>query len=158
MKELGFQTPDRHTYDRFWMSYTTNTYVHLHVMACSSALVALSTSIYTTNENTYEIEIGASGNMKTVLRDAVQGSEVTEVETPSVLSCSEWRVFWVRWSVTDSECVVQFGSGPDVDQNTILEYAFSEDKAYVIGAVSVASHPGNGAHSLWRMSAVEGMA
>lgn len=125
-------------------------------MACSSAYISLSASLQNTEELTYEIEIGANGNSKTVLRDSVGGSTILEENTPSILDCNEWKSFWLRWSTINDETQVEMGSGADVDSKRILHHSFSGSNAFNIKALSMAAHPDIGAHSYWEVAAPEG--
>lgn len=86
--------------------YRYSQFYHLHsspdgtmelrfrVMAKSDAHIVLTTSPLVLNP-LYEIVIGASGNNYTDLRRTMTGRSVSAVKTPSLLSDSEFRGFWV---------------------------------------------------------------
>ncbi|XP_046439059.1 acetylcholine receptor subunit alpha-like [Daphnia pulex] len=68
--------------------------LRFRVMAKSDAHIVLTTSPLVLNP-LYEIVIGASGNNYTDLRRTMTGRSVSAVKTPSLLSDSEFRGFWV---------------------------------------------------------------
>ncbi|KAI9556764.1 hypothetical protein GHT06_016555 [Daphnia sinensis] len=68
--------------------------LRFRVMARSDAHIVLTTSPLVLNP-LYEIVIGASGNNYTDLRRTMTGRSVSAVKTPSLLSDSEFRGFWV---------------------------------------------------------------
>lgn len=65
----------------------------------------------------YEFEIGVNGNTKSILRiKSATGDLVTEVDTPSILSESELRPFWISWH----NATIRFGTGESVGQGQLL--------------------------------------
>ena len=53
---------------------------------------------YTVTYNTFQIVIGGWGDtMKCVIRKTLQGQIEVEKEVPGVLSCTEFKPFWVTW-------------------------------------------------------------
>ena len=50
------------------------------------------------NCNGYLIAIGSHANYKSFLRDGKQSDDEQLVDTPNVLSATEWRTFWITYT------------------------------------------------------------
>lgn len=93
----------------------------------------------------YEVEIGAQGNSKCLLKVKTSvGDIVSEVNTPSVLNEMELRAFWISWH----NGTVRFGSGDSVDQNQLLSVV-DPQPAYRRHIHSAAVATGDGPNGEW---------
>ena len=101
------------------------------VMATADASIALSYLPSNFDVQTAEIVIGAHGNTRTVIRKEVNGEEMATVDSADVLSGSERRWFWVKWSGS----VISVGKGQTLDQDTLLSHTVSD--TLVISSLAV---------------------
>lgn len=99
------------------------------VMAQRDAHIVLTTSVLGLNP-LYEIVIGASGNNYTDLRRTLTGRSVSAVKTPSVLSDTEFRGFWIH--VVNGEIEIgregetlPYFHWKDIDPIPVEYYSFS---------------------------------
>jgi hypothetical protein len=70
----------------------------------------------------YEVVFGCYGNTKTELRQGAHGEILSTVETPGVVSCDEFRYFWLDWNHTASAITIgvgRFGS------HTVIKHPLS---------------------------------
>ena len=44
----------------------------------------------------YEIALGAYANTRSRVRTA-HGQDIADVSTPDILSCEDFRTFWIKW-------------------------------------------------------------
>ena len=86
------------------------------VESCYGALIAISETAYNTETNTTEIELGANGNLESIIRDGPDGNILIQKATPDILSCDELRTFWIKWD--DGELAV--GTGSHFESGEIL--------------------------------------
>ena len=71
------------------------------------------------NAPSYEITIGAQGNMMSVLKSkSPMGDLITQADTPGILDPSVFRSFWISWI----NGTVNFGSGDVVGQSRLLSF------------------------------------
>lgn len=68
----------------------------------------------------YEIVVGAESNSKTILHTKAAGGDLIafQVNTPDILSSTELRQFWVKWS----NGTIRFGKGGVVGLNELMNY------------------------------------
>ncbi|CAG9132283.1 unnamed protein product [Plutella xylostella] len=90
---LDVSTEDNLQYQFFPLS---NGSVTFQVKAANDAHIAL-TQGPQESDPMYEIFIGGWSNAKSVIRKNRTKPDVVEIETPGILSGSEFRGFWVRW-------------------------------------------------------------
>lgn len=93
----------------------------------------------------YEITLGANGNMISTLKARSSNGEFSaQVDTPSILSASEYRPFWISWA----NGAVQFGKGDVVGQNRLLNF-LDPLPTYRKDVHSVAVASGGGVTAEW---------
>lgn len=90
-------TVDDVTKEDVWLSLTpSQTSFTVDIRACAEAHLFL-LPFYTDPES-YEVVIGAEGNTKTLVYRAEDKNEPTASEvTANILSCTEFRKFWISW-------------------------------------------------------------
>ena len=49
----------------------------------------------------FEIVIGGWTNTQSVIRDAMGAEPLRTRDTPNILSCGEFRTFWIHWAYVD---------------------------------------------------------
>ncbi|KAJ1522772.1 hypothetical protein ONE63_001928 [Megalurothrips usitatus] len=91
------ETPDRMDYT--FLPVTAGS-ILFKVQAANDAHIALTTTP-DDGEPLYEIFIGGWQNAKSAIRKNKQKPDVAVVDTPAVLSASEPRGFWMRWTHGD---------------------------------------------------------
>ena len=101
------------------------------VAASHDASLALSFLPANFDVQTAEIVIGAHSNTRTVIRKEVNGTEVATVDSEHVLSSTDRRWFWVKWSGS----VISVGKGQEPDQDTLLSHTVSD--TLVISSLAV---------------------
>ena len=85
--------------------------------ACSDVHVALS-SVHGSSDG-MEVVIGGWSNSMSAIRPT-KGGHLTEVTTLDILSCDQFRSFWITWSNTYGTYNV--GTGEVVDQQIFMSY------------------------------------
>ena len=118
------------------------------VKACNDAHVQLSQVMANLDTNLYEIVLGGYKNTKSDLRDGRQGAILDQANTPNILHCDKWMIFWIRWNANS----VEIGVGPLVGSNTLLSYQSPIPRE--IKMVSFAT--GWGTTGLWYLDLTEG--
>ena len=140
--DILIATKDRINYEQFWQTkYDTNDMV-FQVKACSDAHIILSPEVGKTEE-VYEIALGIKDNVNSVIRNAKGTNHVT-VLTQGILSCDEYRTFWVQW-VNGSGIYV--GEGPEVGVDEVIRLIDRVDEDIKAPGFST----GNGATGSWRI-------
>ncbi|CAC5411835.1 unnamed protein product [Mytilus coruscus] len=74
-----------------------NDQLEFKVMACSDISVLLSSSPDLNSTDHYDVVLGGFNNGRSEIRK--RGTGQVTVQTPHILSCSEFRNFTIRWSV-----------------------------------------------------------
>ncbi|XP_035696631.1 C3 and PZP-like alpha-2-macroglobulin domain-containing protein 8 [Branchiostoma floridae] len=72
--------------------------------------VALSSRQDQDLDEIYEIVIGGWDNMRSVIRRSRQGYNHVDVQTPNIVSKTEYRTFWIMWS---SDGTIAVGRGDE---------------------------------------------
>ena len=93
-----------------------------HVQACKEAHVALSSqpSQGAPSWDMLELIIGTDDNQKTVFTS--DGTEVKSIDTPNILSCTDYRLFWVALDKGE----MQFGRGRPYEE-VMMVHSWAED-------------------------------
>ncbi len=78
---------------------------------------------------------GINKNSQSVILESVSGNVWTTAETPNILSCNEYREFWITWSTV----TIRVGRGGFIGSDQILEYTGLID---VIHSVGLTTAPG----------------
>ena len=102
----------------FLVDLTGRTYYVFKVRACQDVHIKLSQRFGLVDVNTYEVRIGTDNNQKTVIIPDPVSSHQESADTPSILSCSTYRYFWVSWRYG----TVYVGSGAYVYVGELLRY------------------------------------
>ncbi|KAK7476981.1 hypothetical protein BaRGS_00031757, partial [Batillaria attramentaria] len=91
--------------------------VSFSVKACSDASFILTSlsDLNDANNVITEVVIGDQGNSQSEIRDEIGGT-AAETHSGDLLSCTDFRPFWVAWNDT----AVAFGQGETVGENTLL--------------------------------------
>ncbi|XP_067664615.1 uncharacterized protein [Haliotis asinina] len=113
------------------------------VKACKYAMVALHTHNDKTNNETYTIVVGGYKNSVSYIRKCI-GSGHKARHRESILSCHDFRPFWLSWK----NDVISVGKGQIVGQKTFMKTVLSDP--IVINHVSISSYIENKAMWLFR--------
>ncbi len=105
-------------YDNAWIDVLGQQNLVFHVMACTNAHLALSSLPKKITILTYEMVIGDHNNTRTLLRDSIGGSILAQSVTPGILSCDQYRTFWLSWTIHS----IRFGVGNHVGQQEYLTW------------------------------------
>ena len=120
---MSHQTGSDSTYGNILISRVDANQVVFRVMACSDAQVALSQLPGIFTHYTYELLVGVESNSKTILKSAIGGATLTEVDSPQILDCQSERAFWISWKFGE----LSFGKGSVPEQGRMLYYQNSAD-------------------------------
>ncbi|XP_046356480.2 uncharacterized protein LOC124135256 [Haliotis rufescens] len=111
------------------------------VKACHDANIALHTRPNTTDTDAYEIIVGGWTNTFSCIRRCFFCPLIDSYKESSILSCHEYRPFWLSWK----KDVISVGKGQIVGHQTFIESAPSSP--IVINHVSVSAFKRN--HAMW---------
>ena len=92
--------------------------IAFRVRACSDIKIALAAKPQIPLFDTYEIIIGWGANTLSAIREETPGLRLHQADTPDILSCSEYRAFWVDWTGG----LISVGSGGDIGWGTFLSW------------------------------------
>ena len=99
-------------------------YFRFRLKGCEDSYVDLLTNAQDKASAAYALQIGEESNSKTVLysvTDSVK-TQLTSVNTEDVLHCDIMRQFWVTFDKSNDIRYIKFGTGWELDQNTLLDY------------------------------------
>lgn len=117
MVSITFYTPDFFSYEQVWESVDHRRSLVFGVTACSDVHVVLSTNTRNFSTGMIEIVIGGWTNTKSVIR-IVDDRHYAEVETPSILHCTESRFFWITWQYG----AIEAGKGEIAGKERFIDY------------------------------------
>ena len=96
-------TPNFYDFDHGYLRVPGTSYLTFSVRACQDAHIALGR--FAGETGALEVVLGVDGNQRSVILSTKQGREVASMDTPNILSCDQFRDFWVGWSEGD----IRFG-------------------------------------------------
>ncbi|XP_067665680.1 uncharacterized protein [Haliotis asinina] len=116
----------------------TSTVVFL-VKTCFDANFALHTFLNMSTDASamYELSIGGFSNMKSVIRGCWLCSVTDSHVEPSIVSCNEYRSFWLSWK----NGVISVGKGPVAGSQLFMQWA--PTAPIVINHVSISTYLNN---------------
>ena len=118
--DMGGEATSR--YGLHWIStYYSDKKMIFSVQSCDSALLLLAAAPFVSDSDAYEIELGYYNNERTVIRMFEKGTILAEEVTHQILSCQEYRTFWLDWR----QGQVSLGKGPVHGTNVIFNIANS---------------------------------
>ncbi len=82
------------------------------------------------------VELGVEQNQMSVIRPLAGAGNQVGVDTPDILSCNEFRTFWIYWTYQS----VIVGSGSDITEGSFLVY--SSESMHYTQAVGFVNSPG----------------
>ena len=112
-------------------------YFQFEVKSCAEALIALTEIAGNITWHAYEVKIGVNNN-KTYIYDAEHKTIVAQASTPEILSCEEFRPFWVAWTDVGPGRSIHVGTGQVGEKPYVIEYIKLREDAH-IRAVSLDS-------------------
>lgn len=91
------------------------------VMACGSAIIALSNIVGISNKagRYFMIYLGRKHNTQTDILDSCFGCTPKTHRMKPVLNCTSFKPFWISWDGTAS---VRLGEGNTIGENLLVEY------------------------------------
>ncbi len=112
------KTPAIYGHDWIWLT------VHRHffqftLMTCSSAWIVLADIPGNVTHKAYEVVIGE--NQQSRIVNPATGHILAKADTPDILSCTEFRAFWLSWYYIAPYRVIQVGTD-DLFTNMFMEY------------------------------------
>ena len=111
-------------------------HITFRVRACSDVHICLSPNVGEhVPELTYEVVIGGWYNTRSVIR--TENIEKAIADTPEIISCTEMRHFWIRW--TNGH--IEVGSGEIIGDHLFMFW--TDDSPLNIHAVSLATGYGH---------------
>ncbi len=142
-----FFTPDQYSYETvIYRVFHTNG-ITFKVKACNDAHIALFDHYHTARA--YEIVIGSNGNSVTRIKKKLIGSSEVQVETPDILSCTDFGQFWVTWA--NGRIALGYG-----DIEGILEIAaFEDDDPHSVSYLAIST--GWGSEGEWEFFTLPGI-
>ena len=144
--DILIATKDQINYEQLWLTEYANNDMVISVKACSDAHIILSPDVGNT-EDVYEIALGIDDNVHSVIRNTRGGTNHVIAWTEDILSCDEYRTFWIQW-VNGSGIYV--GEGPEVGVDEIFRFIDLVGKNIRAAGFST----GNGATGSWRIQNV----
>jgi hypothetical protein len=94
--------------------------VTFRVRAAHGASVLLLSTPGNIQAPSYQVDIGAQDNTKTIIRvKSATGETTVEQDTKDILSIIELRPFWISWT----NGTLKFGTGSIVDASTVISVA-----------------------------------
>ena len=113
-------------------------YFTFEVKACEKGVViALNEIPGNTTYHSYEVGLGMENGFSYIY-DAELKRNVAEAETKDVLSCTEFRPFWVSWADAGPDRYIRVGTGQVNQEPYLIEYVKLNEKAH-LRAVSLDS-------------------
>ena len=145
-------TPTTYGYSNAWF-VTSNYFFSFRVRACSEVRLLLTVEPYQNDPNNaqhiHEIVIGGWQNTRSVIyRDTTSNVSVADSKTPNILSCDEFRQFWIQWSANGAISVGQNALGT----SEFLRYVDIEP--HRIYGISIST--GSGSTGEWLIPAENG--
>ena len=115
---LSAQSGNTQTYDTiFQQPLGADKTVIFEVKASNDAHVGFFSETQNTGE-VYEIVLSGWGNTRSAIRESNQGANQADVQTPQLLSASEFRPFWA----TANNGLIVVGTGSAVGQNEFMRW------------------------------------
>ena len=139
-------TTDQYMHNQTWLALRDSDSIVFHVKACSDAYILLS-EMFDDTSNVYEIGIGTDKNIHSEIRQKVDGIPYTSAWTPDILSCDEYRSFWIMWI---EKMGLDVGRGSVIGAGRFM--IFRDLKGKNITAVSFST--GYGSTGSWRFKNV----
>ena len=135
-----------------WVSERDRTSTVFGVKGCTHALLGLTTEYFNVDNEAYKLgyvvildDVGRSQ-----IKFNIGGAIKTEEQTPGLLSCDEFRYFWVSWK----DQYIEVGQGQTVGNRRFMAWQ-DPDHTYDIKAATVYS--GSGVFlNQWRFNLVQG--
>ena len=125
-----------YAYNQFWMNVEEKTPVIFQVTTCADAGIALSSTLGERAYHTYELVLGTTQNSRSILRNRTTGEVYADVQTPSLLSCTDARPFWLRFE----KGIFEVGRGHDVGSDIFLSYVDTTPTAiHALGTTTISS-------------------
>ncbi|CAH1794507.1 unnamed protein product [Owenia fusiformis] len=136
-------TPNDYAFSHGYLEVDDKTWMIFDVQACSDAHLALAATSDDFSKNTYEIVIGGWSGTKSVIRDARGGGVMAEAETLDIVTCEEFRSFWVSWK----NGLIEVGKGKTHGVGRFMFW--TDPNAHVVKALSLAT--GWGSRGKWTL-------
>ena len=121
---LTSHTPDNYNYNQFWLTVAGRWFIVFRVKACNDAHIGLAAIVGNSENRLYEVVIGGQGNTQSYIRRTAQSTDDEALaETPDILSCNEFRSFWIQWENNH----VEVGEGSVINQRRFINWADTTD-------------------------------
>jgi len=152
VREITVHTPNTYGYNNAWF-VTNNYFFSFRVRSCSEVRLLLTVEPYqidpSNEEHIHEIVIGGWQNTRSVIYlDTVSNISVADSNTPNILSCNEFRQFWIQWTGNGAIAVGQ----NELGTSEFLRYVDTEP--HRIYGISIST--GAGSTGEWHIPAESG--
>ena len=104
------------------------------VHACSDIYITLSKIPQYTQNDAYQIILGAEQNQRSKINKMAPFSETKDFSTPGLLDCATLKNFWVSWTAGH----FYVGEGETVNENELFNWR-DVNNPYPINALSLGS-------------------
>lgn len=145
---IKLHTGSTYSYDRYHQTVKDKQWMLFSVKSCNDAHIALSSNPGFTAEHTYEIVLGGASNKKSFIRNETLSASLVSKDTPGILSCDEYREFWISWE----HDMIEVGTGTDTGRDMFMNYAGTS--LFPIHGLAVST--GWGAEGDWELNLVPG--
>ena len=137
------------TYQHMWYSLAGTKSLTFRLRACSDARILLTQFLMITDYNVLELVIGADSNMRSLIRQGIDGPLLAEQGTGNILRCSFSQWFWIDWSRG-----VSMGNGYQVGDSVFLSLESMPIGFSGVNYFTIATGPG--VDGDWDFSSVPG--
>lgn len=134
------QTFGRESESNGWF-YVIGSTFQFQLQTCSSAQITLATNPRENDTDGYRINIRSRSSITRIISD-----ETVSRDTPDLLSCTDARTFWLKWS----DGIVRLGHGK-LNTNQLIEFQDSSQLFIVAAELSTVDEDG-----VWRVAKSQG--
>ncbi|CAH1795136.1 unnamed protein product, partial [Owenia fusiformis] len=116
-------------------------YFRFEVKTCKAASICLGATSNARPSEVYQIELGGGGNTKSFIAKGKHGARRVLMNTPNIVSCTQYRPFWVRATRKAQMLRIEVGTGLCIGENMFMTWTDPYSVApYGSGFVSGSSY------------------
>ena len=87
-------TSTDYSYQQTWLTTASTDHVILGIKSCHDPHILLSEHLGFVN-NSYEVAFGINRNTESVMREGPYGANVVWIDTPDIMSCTDFRYLYI---------------------------------------------------------------
>ncbi len=103
--------------------------------------------------NAYEVALGIENNQKSIIMRERGGDSIGSTDTPNILNCDEYGLFWISWYY--STRLIKVGYGGRLGDNSFLSAPMTGD-FFKVNSVSVSIGGTSGTGGDWEFRQTKG--